>query len=74
MDLTPEAGSGLVEQEFIVSPDGATVTTGWFTADEDGRTRFASSQSTAPAGPTASASGDAWYGFPPRLALWHVSR
>ncbi|MGI8657875.1 MAG: alpha/beta fold hydrolase [Candidatus Limnocylindria bacterium] len=40
MDLTPDAGSALVEQSFDVTPDGATVVTGWVTSDEIGRTDF----------------------------------
>ncbi|MBA3586226.1 MAG: S9 family peptidase [Chloroflexi bacterium] len=40
VDLTPEAGSALVEQGFDVTSDGATVVTGWVTPDEMGRTDF----------------------------------
>ncbi|MEO6577829.1 MAG: S9 family peptidase [Candidatus Limnocylindria bacterium] len=39
-DLTPEAGSALVDQTFDVTHDGATIVTGWVTSDEIGRTDF----------------------------------
>ncbi|MGI8999082.1 MAG: alpha/beta fold hydrolase [Candidatus Limnocylindria bacterium] len=40
VDLTPAAGSELVDQGFDVTPDGATVVTGWARADDIGRTDF----------------------------------
>ena len=39
-DLTPDAGISLTEQGFDVTPDGATIVTGWVTSDEIGRTDF----------------------------------
>ena len=39
-DLTPDAGIALTEQGFDVTPDGATIVTGWVTSDEIGRTDF----------------------------------
>jgi dipeptidyl aminopeptidase/acylaminoacyl peptidase len=38
VDLTPAAGSTLIEQHFDVTPDGTTVVTGVMIADEIGRT------------------------------------
>jgi dipeptidyl aminopeptidase/acylaminoacyl peptidase len=35
-DLTPDAGQALVEQSADVSPDGATVVTGWYVPDGRG--------------------------------------
>jgi len=40
VDLTPQAGSALVEQVFDVTSDGATIVTGWARPDEIGRTNF----------------------------------
>ena len=40
IDLTPDAGSALVEQRFDVTPDGGTVVTGWMSSDAIGRTDF----------------------------------
>ena len=40
IDLTPEPGSALVEQGFDVTPDGATIVTGWVSTDAIGRTDF----------------------------------
>ncbi|MCA1572557.1 MAG: S9 family peptidase [Chloroflexi bacterium] len=40
VDLTPQAGSALVEQGFDLTPDGGTVVTGWVRADEIGRTDY----------------------------------
>ncbi len=39
-DLTPAAGISLTEQAFDVTPDGATIITGWVTSDDIGRTDF----------------------------------
>jgi dipeptidyl aminopeptidase/acylaminoacyl peptidase len=65
VDLTPEAGSALVEQDFDVSPDGSTVVTGWVTSDEDGRTDFSVVAIDRASGAHRMlAGGDAWYGFP----------
>ena len=65
VDLTPDAGSRLVEQEFDLSPDGATVVTGWFDADEDGRTDFSIVAIDRPSGAHRPlAPGDAWYVYP----------
>jgi dipeptidyl aminopeptidase/acylaminoacyl peptidase len=38
VDLTPRAGIALTEQEFDVTPDGATVVAGWMRTDSIGRT------------------------------------
>ena len=38
VDLTPSAGSSLVEETFDVTPDGGTVVTGFVRADDRGRT------------------------------------
>jgi dipeptidyl aminopeptidase/acylaminoacyl peptidase len=65
VDLTPEAGSSLVEQDFDVSPDGATVVTGWMTSDEDGRTDFSVVAIDRRSGAHRMlAGGDAWYASP----------
>ena len=65
IDLTREAGSALVEQDFDVSPDGATVVTGWMTSDEDGRTDFSVVAIDRASGAHRMlAGGDAWYAFP----------
>lgn len=40
VDLTPGAGSALVEQGFDLTPDGETIVTGWASADDIGRTDF----------------------------------
>ncbi|MCV0402978.1 MAG: S9 family peptidase [Chloroflexi bacterium] len=40
VDLTPQAGTRLTEMDFDVTPDGATIVSGWMTSDEIGRTDF----------------------------------
>jgi dipeptidyl aminopeptidase/acylaminoacyl peptidase len=39
VDLTPRPGRALDEQEFVLSPDGRTVVTGWAVDDEPGYPR-----------------------------------
>jgi dipeptidyl aminopeptidase/acylaminoacyl peptidase len=65
VDLTPEAGSALVEQEFDVTPDGATVVSGWITPDEIGRTDFGLVALDRTSGKRRElAPDDAWYSSP----------
>jgi dipeptidyl aminopeptidase/acylaminoacyl peptidase len=65
VDLTPDAGSTLVEQGFDLTPDGTAVVAGVMTADEIGRTDFGivaierASGSRRPLSPD-----DAWYTDP----------
>jgi dipeptidyl aminopeptidase/acylaminoacyl peptidase len=64
-DLTPDAGPALVEQGFDVTPDGATIVTGWVTSDEHGRTDFEIVAIDRATGERRRlAGGDAWYGDP----------
>jgi dipeptidyl aminopeptidase/acylaminoacyl peptidase len=65
IDLTPTAGSGLVEQVFDITPDGATIVTGRVTTDDIGRTDFKVVAIDRATGEQRDlASGDAWYGYP----------
>ena len=65
VDLTPDAGSALVEQRFDLTPDGATVVVGWVTTDKIGRTDFgivAIDRATGARRPLTP--DDAWYTDP----------
>ena len=65
IDLTPNAGSALVDQSFDITPDGATVVTGWVTTDAIGRTDFgivAIERATGERRPLTP--DDAWYEGP----------
>jgi dipeptidyl aminopeptidase/acylaminoacyl peptidase len=65
LDLTPDAGSTLVEQGFDVTPDGATVVAGVMTADEIGRTDFGIVTIERASGTRKALSpDDAWYSDP----------
>jgi dipeptidyl aminopeptidase/acylaminoacyl peptidase len=65
VDLTPTAGSSLVEQVFDITPDGVTIVTGRLTADEIGRTDFdVVAIDRATGEQRVLASEDAWYAYP----------
>lgn len=65
VDLTRDAGSSLVEQQFDITPDGGTVVTGVMTADEIGRTDFGLIAIDRASGERrALAPDDAWYAEP----------
>ena len=65
VDLTPDAGSTLVEQGFDLTPDGTTVVAGVVTADEIGRTDFGIVAIDRASGARRSLSpDDAWYSDP----------
>ena len=65
VDLTPQAGSGLIEQGFDVTPDGRTIVTGWARADPIGRTDFALVAIDRTTGAHRDLMpDDAWYGGP----------
>jgi dipeptidyl aminopeptidase/acylaminoacyl peptidase len=65
VDLTPNAGSALVEEGFDVTPDGTTIVTGWITSDDLGRTDFSLVAIDRATGAHRTiAGGDAWYADP----------
>ncbi|MEO6578907.1 MAG: S9 family peptidase [Candidatus Limnocylindria bacterium] len=64
-DLTPDARSALVEQTFDITPDGATVVTGWVTSDNIGRTDFGVAAIERATGERRMITpDDAWFGEP----------
>lgn len=65
IDLTPEAGSMLIEQSFDVTPDGATLVSGITTTDDIGRTDVGIVAIDRASGKRrATTPDDAWYTEP----------
>ena len=65
VDLTPDAGTQLVEQGFDVTPDGSTIVTGVIRSDDIGRTDFALVAIDRASGARRDLTpDDAWYGDP----------
>ena len=65
VDLTPAAGTALVEQGFDVTPDGSTVVTGMITSDDLGFTDFRIVAIERATGKQRDLTpDDAWYGDP----------